>query len=75
MDERNYRLLTEGDNTKDIIRWIDLEFSIIHILIYITMGLIVGGRWWWLFGSLIAYSIYYGWKVVRKMDNPRIYKD
>lgn len=60
---------------KDYIRWMDLEFSVIHILIYVTMGLIVGGRWWWLFGALIGYSFVYIFRVIRKMDNPGFLKD
>ncbi|MDY0144208.1 MAG: hypothetical protein RBR97_20185 [Bacteroidales bacterium] len=34
------------------VLWIDAELNILHIMIYILMGMQLGGKWWFLFGAL-----------------------
>lgn len=56
--------LTEIEKLK---YWIDIEFTVLHIMFAIILGVIVGGIIWWFVGAYIFISVVYIIKRARVM--------
>ena len=55
--------------------WVDAELNLIHFMIYVVMGLLTGGWWWLLFGAMMVMSLVSMVKCIKKMDNPKEFRD
>jgi hypothetical protein len=62
--------MKEPKTISELYYWLEVELSILHIMFYVIMGLILGGKWWILFGLFSFFSFMFLIKKAKKLISP-----
>lgn len=59
--------MNEPKTLAELYYWLEVELSIMHILIYVLMGIMLGGYWWILLGIFSVFNFIFMTKKAIKL--------
>jgi hypothetical protein len=60
-------LLATKEDIQKLKYWLDAEISLLHVGFYILLGVLIGGKFWFVAGLGIAIAVVYAFRKLSKL--------